>query len=104
MHRTHKAFLLVLSMAWNLPLVAARSALTAEDEATSRFMEDRMDRDRDNQRDDDRDDDMKEDDGDSSSASGHTGGTRNAGQGGRDQSKTGNRPGSGQNRPSQKRK
>jgi len=63
-----------------------------------------MDRDRDNQRDDERDDDMKEDDRGSSSASGHTGGSKNAGQGGRDQSKTGNRPSSGQNRSSQKRK
>ena len=77
---------------------------TAENEATSRFMEDRMDRDRDNQREDDRDDDMKEDDGGSSSASGHTGGSKNAGQGGRDQPRTGNKTGTGQNRTSQKRK
>jgi hypothetical protein len=52
------------------------------------------------------DDDMdkKEDDRGSSSASGHTGGSKNAGQSGRDQSKTGNKTGSGQNRTSQKRK
>jgi len=88
----------------NCHYLQCESAPTAETEATSRFTEDRMDRDRDNQRDDERDDDMKEDDSGSSSASGHTGGSKNAGQGGRDQAKTGNRPGSGQNRSSQKRK
>jgi len=64
--------------------------------ASTRFTEDRMDRDRDNKRDDDRDDDVQEDDRGTSSTSGRTGNERNAGPNDRENPRTGNHPGTRQ--------